>query len=65
MATDFLKIESMNSYGDYSNKKFVNPTCEEAVHAFAASLYQLGFSPIQVFNALAGEAELVKDKILS
>lgn len=64
MATDFLKIESKNSYGDYSNKEFINPTCEEAMHAFAETLNQLGFSPMQVFTALAGEAELVKNKIL-
>lgn len=65
MATDFLKIESKNSYGDYSNKEFVNPTCKEAIHEFVASLYQLGFSPYQVYAALSEEAELIKDKILS
>lgn len=65
MTTDFLKIESKNSYGDYSNKEFVNPTCKEAIHEFVASLYQLGFSPYQVYASLSEEAELIKDKILS
>ena len=65
MTTDFLKIESKNSYGDYSNKEFINPTCKEAIHEFVASLYQLGFSPYQVYAALSEEAELIKDKILS
>lgn len=65
MATDFLKIESKNSYGDYSSKEFVNPTCKEAIHEFVESLYQLGFSPYQVYSALSEEAELIKEKILS
>ena len=65
MATDFLKIESKNSYGDYSNKEFVNPTCKEAVHEFVKTLYQLGFSPYQVYSALSEEVELIKEKILS
>ena len=65
MATDFLKIECKNSYGDHSTKEFINPTCKEAMHEFAESLYQLGFSPYQVYAALSEEAELVKEKILS
>lgn len=64
MTTDFLKIESKNSYGDHTVKEFVNPTCKEAIHEFAESLYQLGFSPYQVYAALSEEAELIKDKIL-
>ena len=65
MTTDFLKIESKNSYGDYSKKEFVNPTCKEAVNEFVETLYQLGFSPYQVYSTLSEKAELIKEKILS
>ena len=64
MTTDFLKIESKNSYGDHTIKEFVNPTCKEAIHEFVESLYQLGFSPYQVYAALSEEKELIKDEFL-
>ena len=64
MTTDFLKIDSKSSYGDHTAKEFVNTTCEEATHAFVESLYQLGFSPYQVYAALSEEKELIKDEIL-
>lgn len=64
MTTDFLKIESKNSYGDHTIKEFVNPTCKEAIHEFVESLNQLGFSPYQVYAALSEEKELIKDEIL-
>ena len=65
MTTDFLKIESKNSYGDHTVKEFVNPTCKEAVHEFVESLYQLGFSPYQVDAARSEEKVVIKDEILS
>lgn len=60
---DTVKIEASNAYGDSFELYFENPSCEALIRKAKEVAQLLGFSPIQLYNALLGVAESTKTEI--
>lgn len=60
---DTIKIEAANAYDDSCELYFENPSCEALIRKTKEVAQFLGFSPIQLYNALLGVAESTKTEI--